>query len=73
MPELWEVAVVQKPRARTRPVEVLASVPAIIAGPGERAAWRFLEFFRLTSETRTPGVPMLGPSEGSANGWTLTP
>lgn len=45
MPELWEVAVVEKPRARTRPAEVLASVPAIIAGAGERAAWRFLEFF----------------------------
>jgi site-specific recombinase XerD len=43
MPEPWEVAVIEKPRSRSQ--AVLASVPAIIAGAGERAAWRFLEFF----------------------------
>lgn len=43
MPEPWELAVVEKPR--TRSAEVLASVPALIAGAGDRAAWRFLEFF----------------------------
>jgi site-specific recombinase XerD len=43
MPEPWELAVVEKPRSRS--AAVLASVPAIIAGAGERAAWRFLEFF----------------------------
>lgn len=50
MPELWEVAVVTKPR--TRSAEVLASVPAIIAGAGERAAWRFLEFFTASIRNR---------------------
>ncbi len=40
---VWEVAVVERPRSRA--AEVLASVPAIIAGAGEKAAWRFLEFF----------------------------
>lgn len=43
MPELWELAVVEKPRSLS--TEVRDSVPALIAAAGDRAAWRFLEFF----------------------------
>lgn len=43
MPEQWELAVVEKPR-RLTPDDV-ASVPALIRHAGDRAAWRFLEFF----------------------------
>jgi hypothetical protein len=43
MPEPWELAVVEKPK-RLTPDDV-ASVPALIRHAGDRAAWRFLEFF----------------------------
>src|SRR5262245_34079129 len=43
MPEAWEIAVVEKPK-RLTPDDV-AAVPALIRQAGERAAWRFLEFF----------------------------
>lgn len=48
MPQPWEVSVVEKPRSRS--ADVLSSVPAIIAGGGERTARRFVEFF--TAEIR---------------------
>lgn len=43
MPELWELAVVEKPRQISD--DVRNSVPAIVRDAGDRAAWRFLEFF----------------------------
>ncbi len=43
MPELWEIAVVEKPRSLT--ADVRASVPSIVRSTSDRAAWRFLEFF----------------------------
>lgn len=43
MPEAWELAVVEKPK-RLTPDDV-ATVPALIRRAGDRAAWRFLEFF----------------------------
>lgn len=43
VPQVWEVAVVEKPKRLS--AEDVASVPAIIAGAGDHAAWRFLEFF----------------------------
>ena len=43
MPEPWGIAVVHKPK-RLTPDDV-AAVPALIRRAGERAAWRFLEFF----------------------------
>jgi len=43
MPEPWELAVVEKPK-RLTPDDV-ATVPALIRRAGDRAAWRFLEFF----------------------------
>src|SRR4029077_4338933 len=43
MPEPWELAVVEKPK-RLSDADA-ASVPAVIRAAGDRAAWRFLEFF----------------------------
>ncbi len=43
MPEPWEVAVVEKPKRLT--ADDCATVPALIRQAGDRAAWRFLEFF----------------------------
>lgn len=43
MPEPWELAVVEKPK-RLSDADA-ASVPAVIRQAGDRAAWRFLEFF----------------------------
>jgi len=43
MPEPWELAVVEKPKRLTP--EDVGTVPAIIRRAGDRAAWRFLEFF----------------------------
>jgi len=50
MPEPWEVAVVETPRSRS--AEVVGSVPAVIGSAGERAAWRFLEFFAANIRNR---------------------
>ncbi len=43
MPEAWEIAVVQKPKRLT--ADDCATVPALIRRAGDRASWRFLEFF----------------------------
>lgn len=43
MPEAWELAVVEKPKRLA--AAHAAAVPALIRAAGERAAWRFLEFF----------------------------
>lgn len=43
MPEPWELAVVTKPKRLS--ADDVASVPAVIRQAGDRAAWRFLEFF----------------------------
>ena len=43
MPEPWELAVVAKPKRLS--ADDVASVPAVIRQAGDRAAWRFLEFF----------------------------
>ena len=43
MPEAWELAVVEKPKRLS--AEDCATVPALIRSAGDRAAWRFLEFF----------------------------
>lgn len=43
MPEPWELAVVEKPKRLS--ADDVASVPAVIRQAGDRAAWRFLEFF----------------------------
>ena len=50
MPELWEIAVVEKPRSLS--AEVRESVPLIVQRAGERAAWRFLEFFTANIRNR---------------------
>jgi TPR repeat len=46
------------------------AVPAAIAGAGDNAVRRFLEFFAATSATRTPGWPITGPSRISSPGST---
>jgi len=43
MPDAWELAVVEKPR-RLSDADASA-VPAVVRAAGDRAAWRFLEFF----------------------------
>lgn len=46
MPELWELAVVARPRSVS--AEVRGSVPALVQRAGSKAAERFLEFFTAT-------------------------
>lgn len=43
MPEVWELAVIEKPKRLS--AGDVATLPAVIRTAGERAAWRFLEFF----------------------------
>lgn len=46
MPELWEIAVVDRPRSVS--AEIRGTVPGLIQRAGARAAERFLEFFTAT-------------------------
>jgi site-specific recombinase XerD len=43
VPDPWEIAVVEKPKRLTP--DHVATVPALVRRAGDRAAWRFLEFF----------------------------
>lgn len=43
MPDVWGLAVIEKPKRLS--AEDAKAVPAVIRTAGDRAAWRFLEFF----------------------------